>query len=91
MNRRIGLWVLAGLIVACAWVIFSTITAPPHYHFDRWLILNVSAPAAIICRSIHAPIKFYWFIAMNAIVYGVIGLAAEPLWRLLRSPRPARA
>jgi hypothetical protein len=89
MNRRIGLWVLAGLAVASIWVLFSFVTPPPHYNFDRWAILNLSAPAAIICRSIHAPIKFYTFIAMNGAVYGLIGLAVEPLWRMIRR-QPAR-
>ncbi len=89
MSRRIGLWMLAGLAVASLWVVFSFVTAPPHYNFDRWIILSITAPAAIVSRSLHFGVKFYGFIALNGAMYGLVGLALEP-FRHIRRCAPAK-
>lgn len=81
MKRRIGLWALSGLAVACCWVI-AGVVIPPTYNFGRWTVAAITAPASLIGRAI--PLAYYWFILLNAAAYAVIGLAAELLWRLHR-------
>jgi hypothetical protein len=57
----------------------------PNYNLGRWTIVAVTAPASLIGRSM--PLAYYWFIVLNAVIYGLIGLATE----LFRRPvaRPA--
>ena len=86
MSWRIGLWIAAGFTVACVWVLVGVVI-PRGVNFGMWTITAITAPASAICRSIHAPISLYEFIAMNAALYGLIGLAVEPfLWIKRRRP-----
>ncbi|MGZ4856188.1 MAG: hypothetical protein ACXVKH_13405 [Candidatus Angelobacter sp.] len=78
MTKRIGLWTLAGFVVACCWFIYSTATAP-NPNLARWTIVAITAPASLIGRTI--PLAFYWFILLNAAIYALVGLATEPLRR----------
>jgi len=87
MGWRILLWVLAGFTVACCWVLVGMVI-PRGVNFGIWPITAVTAPASAICRLIHAPIKWWEFVAMNGAVYGVIGLGAEPLLRIPRHGTP---
>ena len=84
MKRRIGLWVLAGFVVASFWVLLTFITRQPHYNLDRWAILSLTAPAAIFRNR---PMTWYQFIFLNTAMYGVLGLAVEWVRRALRSTR----
>ncbi len=80
MSRRIGLWALAGFAVACFWVIFSLII-PRGVNFGYWTITAITAPASLLR---HRPVTWYEFIMLNTAIYGLIGLAAEPLHRWIR-------
>ena len=85
MNRRLGLWALAGLAVGFFWVLVVLVTAPPHYNLDRWTVFAITAPASVI----HKPFTWYEFIVLNAVIYSLIGLALEPFRHILRpSPIP---
>jgi len=79
MKRRICLWALAGFAVAFFWFIYSTVTAP-NPAFGRSPIVAVTAPASLLGRTM--PLKYYWFILLNAAIYALVGLTAE----LLRRP-----
>ena len=83
MSRRIGLWVLAGFAVACFWVILSLIS-PRGINFGHWIITSITAPASLFR---HRPVTWYEFIALNAAIYGLAGLAFEPFRQLLRHCR----
>jgi hypothetical protein len=83
MARRIGLWALAGLAVACFWVLFGFFL-PRGVNFGMWPITSITAPASIIGRSAHFPVTWYEFILLNAALYSVVGLAIEPFRRLHR-------
>jgi len=72
MNRRVGRWALAGFAVACFWVIFG-LMIPPDINIGAWAITAITAPATMIGRAM--PLKFYWFIALNTAIYGLVGLA----------------
>ena len=84
MTRRLGLWALVGLIVACCWVIIG-MTVAPHYNLGRSTFVLVTAPASYVGRKI--PLAFYWFILLNAVAYVIVGLAAEGFSRALRHNR----
>ena len=79
MTRRICLWALAGFAVAFFWFIYSTVTFP-NPAFGRSPIVAITAPASLIGRTM--PLKYYWFILLNAAIYALVGLTAE----LLRRP-----
>jgi hypothetical protein len=83
MNRRLGVWALAGFAVACFWVIFSLVI-PRGINFGYWAITAVTAPASLLR---HRPVTWYEFILLNTAIYGLVGLAVEP-FRLLWRPRP---
>jgi hypothetical protein len=79
MKRRLALWSLAGFIVACGWTLFVTAAARP-IAFGRalWIIIEITAPASLLR---HFPLKYYWFILLNALVYSLVGLGTELLRR----------
>jgi hypothetical protein len=83
MKQRIALWTLAGFIVACAWVLFIAAMGPEtgvRLESGRffWAIAYVTAPASLLR---HFPVKDYWFVLLNALIYGLAGFAAELLRR----------
>jgi hypothetical protein len=83
VGRRIALWALAGLAVACFWVIFSLLI-PRGVNFGYWTITSITAPASLLR---HRPVTWYEFIALNAVIYALVGLAVETVRYLLRRPK----
>jgi len=83
MRRRIIFWALAGCAAACFWVIFS-LAVPRGTQFGYWAITAITAPASLLR---HRPITWYEFIVLNAVAYGLVGLAIEPFWRLSHRAR----
>lgn len=83
MGRRITFWALAGLAVACFWVIFSLLI-PRGVNFGYWPIVSITAPASLLR---HRPVTWYQFIALNAAMYALAGLAVETLRYVLRRPK----
>jgi hypothetical protein len=75
MTRRIALWFLAGFIVACGSVLFA-MAAAPSMPSDRafWTFVEITAPASLLH---HFPLKYYWFVLLNASTYAVLGFAIE--------------
>lgn len=79
MRRRIALWAIAGFIVACSWTLFVRATAPPMQRGHAfWTIVEITAPASLL-RTF--PLKYYWFILLNALIYALVGLGMELLRR----------
>jgi len=74
MNRRISLWALIGLAVACGWVLVGMV-AGPGYNLGRSTVVAITAPASLLGRRI--PLAFYWFIVLNAASFALVGLATE--------------
>ena len=90
--QRIALWILIGAAVTCFWVLFGML-AFPHYNISHWTVVAITVPASILLpRS--RPITYYEVMLANAIIYGLVGLALEPLFRLRRRfpapPAPTR-
>jgi hypothetical protein len=83
MKRRLGLWALMGLVVACCWFLISLMLPPRYmYSLGHSTIVAITAPASLLGRV--GPQKYYWFILLNGVVYLLFGLTVEAF-------RPARA
>ncbi len=79
MKRRLALWSLAGFIVACGWTLFVMAKAKPiAFGRELWAIIEITAPASLLR---HFPLKYYWFILLNAFIYLLVGLGIELLRR----------
>lgn len=80
MRRRITLWMLFGILVACTWVVIGLLTRPS-YNPGRSMIAAITAPAALIGRKM--PLRVFPFILLNGGLYAVIGFVIESLrWPL---------
>lgn len=78
MKRRLGLWALIGLTVACCWFLISLILPPRYmYPLGHSSILAITAPASLLGRAM--PLAYYWFILLNGVFYALFGLATELL------------
>jgi len=82
MLRRVALWGLSGLGVACFWVTLGILAGPSH-NIGRWAIAAITAPASLLGRLM--PLAGYKFALLNAAIYGVLGLGAELIRRHRRS------
>ena len=80
MRRRIGLWALCGLAVACFWFVYG-MAAGPTLNLGRWPIVAITAPASLLGR--HMPLRYQWFILLNGAAYALLGLALEPIRELI--------
>jgi len=74
MMRRIFLWSVAGLIVACAWIMISIVVGPD-YNLVRWTVVEVTAPGWLIGHSMQ--LNQYWTVLINCAAYAVIGMLLE--------------
>ena len=83
MNRRISLWLLIGITVACCWVLVGMF-AGPSYNLGRSTIAAVTAPASLLGRRI--PLGVLQFVLLNGVLYAITGFAIE----LLRRPHQSR-
>ena len=83
--QRIGLWGLIGATVTCFWVLFGML-AHPRPDFGHWTVVAITMPASLFWR--HRPATFYSVMLLNAGLYGLVGLALEPLFRLRRQGSP---
>jgi hypothetical protein len=78
--KRIGLWALIGAAITCFWTLAMMLAGPGH-HISDWTILAITIPASVVLpRS--RPFTYYEVMLVNAAIYGLIGLALEPLIRL---------
>jgi hypothetical protein len=82
MKRRITLWMLFGILVACSWVTIALL-AGPSYNPGQSTIAVITAPAALLGRKM--PLSIWWFILLNGGLYGIVGLMIESLRWPLRS------
>jgi hypothetical protein len=78
MQRRIGLWALAGFIVASVWVILS-FALPISPQPVLWGLARLTCPLLPVSVAFHFGVKWYWFLVSNIAGYAVIGLMLEGL------------
>jgi len=82
MKRRVILWSVVGLAVACGWVLYAWVTQP-NPGLSRSVVVAITAPASLLGREM--PLKFYWFILLNGAGYALLGWMLE-----LARPKTAR-
>lgn len=82
MSRRIGLWALAGFVVADVWVVLS-LAIPISPQPVLWGLVRLTCPILPVSVALHFGVKWYWFVASNVAAYALVGLVVESL-RLLR-------
>lgn len=82
MVKRIGLWAFAGFGVAVCWAFFIAAGSffDRQFDFYRWIVFRVTVPLSWFGR-IRVPMTYYEAILLNSVIYALIGLASEPLWR----------
>jgi hypothetical protein len=80
---RICLWVLIGATVTCLWVLVMMLALPHYTNIAHWTIFVITVPASLFLRR--GPVTYYEVMFLNAAIYGLIGLAIEPVFRLRRS------
>ena len=86
MVRRIGLWALAGGVVAFFWFLYfiwltwDAYHGGPGFSFSATTetIVNLTAPVRPLFGRHHA-VTWYWSIVFNAAIYAFIGLAVETI------------
>jgi hypothetical protein len=85
MALRIACWVLAGAAVTCLWTLFAMLAVPPP-GFGHWAVVAVTLPASLLSSLLWPakPVGWQTVMFLNAAIYGLAGLALEPLFRLRR-------
>ncbi len=78
--QRIALWVLIGATVTCFWVLFGMLTLA-RYNISHWTVVAITVPASLLLPRTR-PVTSYEVMFANAAIYGLVGLAFEPLVRL---------
>jgi hypothetical protein len=83
MRYRIGMWAIAGFLLAGIWALFAAATFPSTTERmrDVWTVVCITCPVAIV--GMHHPISLYAALVANAATYGVVGLGVEALRKQL--------
>lgn len=87
IGLRFALWALVGAAITCFWVLFAML-AHPSPDWGHGAVVAITVPATLFRRS--QPVTYQSLILMNAALYGLVGLAIEPLLRLRHRP-PAKS
>jgi len=86
MNRKILIWGVVGMAVACTWA-RVTLFAAPHFNLGRSATVSITAPVALLGRRM--PIGVGSSIMLNGCFYAIAGLVFE-LMRKATSPLRTR-
>jgi hypothetical protein len=83
MRYRIGMWAIAGFLLAGFWALFAAATFPsaPERMCDLWTVVCITCPVGML--GMHYPVSLYVALVANAFTYGFIGLAVEALRKQL--------
>jgi hypothetical protein len=84
MLRRLCMWAVIGFVVAISWVMVNTVMGP-NYNLVRWTLVEVTAPAWGIGRSLD--LNYYVMALLNGCAYAVVGLVLEPFLEGAREGR----
>jgi len=79
MKRRIGIWGIAGFLVAVFWALFAIANFPDTSERmrDVWILISVTCPVSI--AGMRYPISLYEVLAANACTYALVGFVVETL------------
>jgi hypothetical protein len=79
VNRRIALWMFAGLRVAGGWWLYVVSTAPTPLTMEPvlWTLARYSCPIVLAGVYFHFGVSIYLVLVVNAGTYGLLGLIVE--------------
>lgn len=82
MKYRIGMWAIAGFLVAGIWALYALAITPPALGPGDPLLPLVRLTCPIALLSFY-PIRLEWVLLANAVTYTLVGLIVETLRRRL--------
>jgi hypothetical protein len=86
MKYRIGVWAIAGFLVAGCWALYASATTPPAMTPSDPIVTLVRLTCPITLLSFH-PLRLYWVLLANAATYALIGLIVETIRQRLNQAR----
>lgn len=90
MQSRIAFWALAGFVIAAIWAVFLWATFPTIFSRETMIVARLTCPIALVGDYYHFGVSVVWVLISNAAIYGLLGLALEPLWHLGRHAKTAQ-
>lgn len=78
MQRRIAIWAVAGVVVACGWTLAVMLTGPWPAQHMIWKVLEITYPVSLLRAH---PLTFYECLVINTATYALFGLGIELLRR----------
>jgi hypothetical protein len=79
MKRRIGIWAIAGFLVAGGWAVYAFASTPPAFTSASPITTLVRLTCPIALLGSHYPISLYVCLLANAATYALLGLTVETL------------
>jgi hypothetical protein len=86
MRFRIGMWAIAGFLVAGGWALYAFATSPPPLTFADPIMTLIRLTCPIVLISSY-PLRLSWVLLANAATYALFGLIVETLRQRLRPAR----
>jgi hypothetical protein len=86
MKYRIGLWAIAGFLIAGCWALYALATTPPALTSADPIMALVRLTCPIAVFSSY-PLRLYWVLLANAATYALVGLTVETLRQRLHHAR----
>jgi len=88
MKYRVGIWAIAGFLVAGGWALYLfTRTIPLTPGEPMYDLARFTQPFVLASSYLHFGVRFYWALLANAATYALLGLIVESLRRKLDSAR----
>ena len=79
MRSRIAFWALAGFVIATFWAVFLWATFPTIFSQEIMSFARLTCPISLVGEHYHFGVSLVWVLISNAVIYGLVGLALEPL------------
>jgi hypothetical protein len=85
MRYRIAGWALAGFVIAAFWAVYLHLFPIFNMTNGREILMaaRLTCPISLVGEYHHHGVSLIWVLASNPVVYGLIGLCLEPIWRLI--------
>lgn len=87
MHRRIMMWGLLGLLVACGWAIYG-VFAGPEFNLGRSALVAATTPAVLLGRKL--PLGVVLATLLNGCIYALLGVMIETGRRVVNARRAFR-
>ena len=89
MKYRIAGRALAGFMIAAGWAKLFWATFPTFHSQELMSLVRLTCPISLIGANYHFPISVTGALISNVLLYGLVGLALEPLRHLSRRAKSA--